>query len=127
MTRATEPGEASGAPRGMGFWRGRDMVGPKTAAVVARLQQALGRLEAAVAVQSEIRSEVNALAGDRALLARDRDRLAAELDEAADRAARLGEANERVAARLIAVMEDVRRMAGACAAAGDGRAGDGDP
>lgn len=56
-----------------------------------------------------MRAEVAALADDRARLAEDRAALAARLDAAEARAARLSEASRTVEARLVAVMEMVRR------------------
>ena len=77
---------------------------------VTRLEGALARLEAAVAVKSEAQRAVDQLAEDHARLERDRAALAAKLDAAEARASRLRAANADVAARLVSVMERVRRM-----------------
>lgn len=84
----------------------------KTEAALSRLGNALTRLEATLAVHGEVRREVSALAGDRAYLEHDRDRLAEELSAAEARAEALEAANDAVSRRLIAIMEDVRRLPG---------------
>ncbi|WP_369415139.1 DUF4164 family protein [Acuticoccus kalidii] len=86
------------------------MAGHRTLQAVARLEAALHRLEAAVAVNGESSQSVEALRDDRVRLERDRAELAAKLDAAEARAQRLREANQEVAHRLVAVMERVRRM-----------------
>lgn len=69
----------------------------------------MSRLEASVEHNVGVRAEVAALADDRARLAEDRAALAARLDAAEARASRLAGASREVEARLVAVMEMVRR------------------
>ena len=88
------------------------MAGVKTEAALERLGTALKRLEATLTVERQMSREVSWLAGDRAHLEHDRDRLAHELDAAEERAERLAKANDEVARRLIAIMEEVRRLPG---------------
>ncbi|WP_425428496.1 DUF4164 family protein [Acuticoccus kandeliae] len=83
---------------------------------MSRLEAALNRLEAALALNGEASRSIEALRDDRARLERDRAELAAKLDAAEARARRLREANQEVAHRLVSVMERVRRMDPASAA-----------
>lgn len=84
----------------------------RTHKALARLEVALKRLEAAVAVRAESGESLDALRDDRARLERDRAALAHKLDTAEARAERLRAANQEVAHRLVRVMERVRRMDG---------------
>ena len=92
---------------------------------MARLEAALVRLEAAAALKTDAGGTVSALKDDNARLESDRATLANKLDAAEARADRLHQANQEVAARLVKVMERVRRMSaappgGAPHALGDG-------
>lgn len=86
------------------------IAGANTTVALERLHRALRRLEATVAVQREAAMDVDALADDRARLERDRAVLAARLDAAEARAARLAAANDEVARRLVTIMERVRQF-----------------
>lgn len=69
------------------------------------------RLEAATALNTGARADTEAAADEFARLAQDRARLAAKLDAACARADRLAHANREVEARLVGLMDTVRKMA----------------
>lgn len=87
------------------------IAGARTEEALKRLETALVRLEAAAELKAEADGTVEALVDDRARLERDRATLAAKLDVAEARADALAETNREVAARLVKVMERVRRLA----------------
>lgn len=88
------------------------IAGPRTLSAIGRLEAALARLHAAAALNAEASAQEAAADDDRARLAADRADLADRLDRAEARAERLHDANREVEARLVAVMDKVRRMDG---------------
>jgi chromosome segregation ATPase len=73
-----------------------------------RLETAIGRLETGAEERAEGASAVLGLRGEIFRLGADRSRLAASLDAAEARAARLEETNAAVSRGLVAAMERIR-------------------
>lgn len=77
---------------------------------VTRLQRALNTLEVSVQRRMDADRNLNAMQGDLQRLGEDRSQLAAGLDKAEARAARLEEANKDVSRRLVSAMESIRTV-----------------
>ena len=77
---------------------------------LARLDQAIGRLEVSVARRLDVDRSLGALEMELQRLGEDRSKLALELDQSAARSARLEEANREVSRRLVAAMESIRAV-----------------
>ncbi|KAB0677999.1 DUF4164 domain-containing protein [Aureimonas leprariae] len=76
----------------------------------ARLEAALGRLEAAIDVQSEREGVVKGVEEEIQRMTADRGRLAGELDVALSRTERLEQTNREVSRRLVSAMETIRSV-----------------
>lgn len=100
---------AAGAPRGA-IVGGTDIAGQRTIRALESLEAAMARLEAAASLNSVARDDAAAVADDRDRLMRDRAILADALDRAEAHAAQLESANREVEARLVGVMDMVRRQ-----------------
>jgi hypothetical protein len=79
-------------------------------ASLARLDQAIGRLEVSVARRIDADRSLGALETELQRLGDDRSKLALDLDTSAARSARLEEANREVSRRLVAAMESIRAV-----------------
>lgn len=79
-------------------------------ASLARLEQAIGRLEVSVARRLDVDRSLGALETELQRLGDDRSKLALDLDASAARSARLEEANREVSRRLVAAMESIRAV-----------------
>lgn len=79
-------------------------------ASLARLDQAIGRLETSVARRLDVDRSLGALETELQRLGEDRSKLALDLDQSAARSARLEEANREVSRRLVAAMESIRAV-----------------
>jgi hypothetical protein len=79
-------------------------------ASLARLDQAIGRLEVSVARRLDVDRSLGALEMELQRLGEDRSKLALDLDQSAARSARLEEANREVSRRLVAAMESIRAV-----------------
>jgi predicted nucleic acid-binding Zn-ribbon protein len=79
-------------------------------ASLARLDQAIGRLEVSVARRIDVDRSLGALETELQRLGDDRSKLALDLDTSAARSARLEEANREVSRRLVAAMESIRAV-----------------
>jgi hypothetical protein len=79
-------------------------------ASLARLDQAIGRLEVSVARRLDVDRSLGALETELQRLGDDRSKLALDLDTSAARSARLEEANREVSRRLVAAMESIRAV-----------------
>lgn len=77
---------------------------------LARLDQAIGRLEVSVARRLDVDRSLGALEMELQRLGEDRSKLALDLDQSAARSARLEEANREVSRRLVAAMESIRAV-----------------
>ena len=77
---------------------------------LARLDQAIGRLEVSVARRLDVDRSLGALETELQRLGEDRSQLALDLDQSAARSARLEEANREVSRRLVAAMESIRAV-----------------
>jgi predicted nucleic acid-binding Zn-ribbon protein len=77
---------------------------------LARLDQAIGRLEVSVARRLDVDRSLGALETELQRLGEDRSKLALDLDQSAARSARLEEANREVSRRLVAAMESIRAV-----------------
>ena len=76
----------------------------------ARLEAALGRLEAAIDVRAEREAVVRSVEEEIQRMTADRGRLAGELDTALSRTERLEHTNREVSRRLVAAMETIRSV-----------------
>jgi len=76
----------------------------------ARLDRALGRLEASVRSLNGRMRALNRIEADTQQLVRDRQRLSGELDKAAAKAKRLDDSAHEVSRRLVDAMETVREV-----------------
>jgi len=86
---------------------------PGTAALdtaLAKLDQALGRMELAVERRLAGERTMSGLEDELYRLGEDRSRLADELDQSMARAGRLEDANREVSRRLVAAMESIRSV-----------------
>jgi len=79
-------------------------------AALARLTRAVDRLEAAVDRRHDADRSVSGLEAQLQRLGDDRSELAATLDTAEARAARLEDANREVSRRLVSAMESIRSV-----------------
>lgn len=77
---------------------------------LTRLSQAIGRLEAAAQRRLEADASVDGLQDELQRLGEDRSQLAATLDTAEARVARLEDANREVSRRLVSAMESIRSV-----------------
>lgn len=77
---------------------------------LARLSQAIGRLEATAQRRLEADASVDGLQDELQRLGEDRSQLAATLDTAEARVARLEDANREVSRRLVSAMESIRSV-----------------
>jgi chromosome segregation ATPase len=75
---------------------------------LGRLQSALARVESAVERSLEHQQAVAGLEGEVQRLGTDRSRLAQSLDAAEERSGRIEDANREVSRRLVAAMESIR-------------------
>lgn len=80
------------------------------AAAFSRLWRAIDQLEAHIARHYEVTHDTTALETQMHMLNEDRSKLAAQLDQAQNRANRLEEANKIVSHRLIKAMETLRLL-----------------
>ncbi|AKR56944.1 hypothetical protein GCM10011321_41410 [Youhaiella tibetensis] len=76
----------------------------------ARLDRAVGRLEASVRSLNGRMRALNRIEADTQQLVRDRARLAGELDKASAKAKRLDDSAHEVSRRLVDAMETVREV-----------------
>jgi predicted nucleic acid-binding Zn-ribbon protein len=79
-------------------------------ASMARLDQAIGRLEMSVGRRLDVDRSLVTLETELQRLGEDRSKLALDLDQSAARSARLEEANREVSRRLVAAMESIRAV-----------------
>ena len=79
-------------------------------AALDRLARAVSRLEAAVEHRLEADLSLNGLEAEVQRLGEDRSQLAATLDMAEARVARLEDANREVSRRLVSAMESIRSV-----------------
>jgi predicted nucleic acid-binding Zn-ribbon protein len=79
-------------------------------ASMARLDQAIGRLELSVGRRLDVDRSLVTLETELQRLGEDRSKLALDLDQSAARSARLEEANREVSRRLVAAMESIRAV-----------------
>jgi len=77
---------------------------------LARLDQAIGRLEVSVARRLDADRSLGALETELQRLGDDRSKLATDLDNSAAQSARLEEANREVSRRLVTAMESIRAV-----------------
>lgn len=77
---------------------------------MARLDQAIGRLEVSVGRRLDVDRSLVTLETELQRLGEDRSKLALDLDQSAARSARLEEANREVSRRLVAAMESIRAV-----------------
>ncbi len=77
---------------------------------MARLDQAIGRLEMSVGRRLDVDRSLVTLETELQRLGEDRSKLALDLDQSAARSARLEEANREVSRRLVAAMESIRAV-----------------
>jgi hypothetical protein len=82
----------------------------KVTTALARLGEALARLEDAVDQRFEREQDFSEAEAETRRMNADRSRLAQELDQAQDRANRLEEANREVSRRLVTSMETIRAV-----------------
>ncbi|MEM9222955.1 MAG: DUF4164 family protein [Pseudomonadota bacterium] len=87
------------------------MTGQRTEKALVGLEAALVRLEAATSRNAAARQTTEAAADELARAAHDRSRLADALDDAEARARKMAAASREVEARLVVLMESVRKMA----------------
>jgi len=77
---------------------------------LARLDQAIGRLEVSVARRLDADRSLGALETELQRLGDDRSKLATDLDNSAAQSARLEEANREVSRRLVTAMGSIRAV-----------------
>lgn len=94
-------------------------------AATKRLTGALDALETALEHRVRGQSSAESLRGEMHLMAADRARLAEDLDEAREHAARLAAANRDVSERIDGAMRTIRAVVSGDEAAGDGDGPDG--
>ena len=82
----------------------------KVTTALARLGEALQRLEDAVDQRFEREQDFSEAENETRRMNADRSRLAQELDQAQDRANRMEEANREVSRRLVTSMETIRAV-----------------
>jgi len=75
---------------------------------IQRLERALGTLESVVQHRVEVDKSLSGLKEDIQRLNEDRSQMAATMDQAEARAARLEDANRDVSRRLVSAMESIR-------------------
>ncbi|WP_417766845.1 DUF4164 domain-containing protein [Stappia sp.] len=84
--------------------------GQSVEAALDRLARAVNRLDAAVQRRLEADMSLNGLQDELQRLGEDRSSLAATLDTAETRVARLEDANREVSRRLVSAMESIRSV-----------------